>query len=134
MFGHVYDYGKDAESQSKDSHHQTNTSNAGHQQTGSDTRSGSKGSKVSQHNESQRTRNSTRAATPGDDLKKIKGIGPAISKQLADLGYVSYEQIAELDNKTIATLQEKLKHEQDIHKQDWVGQAKKLVKQRNSSK
>ena len=27
MFGHVYDYGKDGESQSKDSHHQTNTSN-----------------------------------------------------------------------------------------------------------
>ena len=67
-------------------------------------------------------------------MKKIKGIGPSISKQLQELGYVSYEQIAELDDKKIETLQEQLKHEQNIHNQDWVGQAKKLIEQRNSAK
>ena len=51
-----------------------------------------------------------------------------------ELGYVSYEQIAGLNDDDIETLQEQLKHEQDIHKQDWVGQAEKLIKLRDSAK
>jgi len=69
-----------------------------------------------------------------DNLTKIKGIGPVINAQLLKLGYVSYEQIAELDDERIKTLRGQLKHEQDIHKQDWMGQARKLIKQRDSLK
>ena len=69
-----------------------------------------------------------------DNLTKIKGIGPVINAQLLKLGYVSYEQIAELDDERIKTLRGQLKHEQDIHNQDWMGQARKLIKQRDSLK
>ena len=69
-----------------------------------------------------------------DYLTKIKGIGPVINAQLLKLGYISYEQIAELDDERIKTLRGQLKHEQDIHKQDWMGQARKLIKQRDSLK
>ena len=69
-----------------------------------------------------------------DNLTKIKGIGPVINAQLLKLGYISYEQIAELDDERIKTLRGQLKHEQDIHKQDWMGQARKLIKQRDSLK
>jgi len=57
-----------------------------------------------------------------------------INAQLLKLGYISYEQIAELDDERIKTLRGQLKHEQDIHKQDWMGQARKLIKQRDSLK
>lgn len=62
-----------------------------------------------------------------DDLTRIKGIGPAINKQLSALGITSYDQIVKLDGDAIDDLQDKLEHEQDIRKQDWIAQAKKLI-------
>ena len=142
MFGHVYDYGSESETPDDGSQRttggavdKTGSSNRSSDKRGTDSDSyGSKQSQKNRHNKQGNKSNSSTGAARGDDLKKIKGIGPSISKQLMELGYVSYEQIAGLNDDDIETLQEQLKHEQDIHKQDWVGQAEKLIKLRDSAK
>lgn len=63
-----------------------------------------------------------------DDLKKIKGIGKVLEGKLYKLGITSYEQIAALDKQGIEKLNEKLDgFPGRIERDDWVGQAKRLL-------
>jgi large subunit ribosomal protein L21 len=63
----------------------------------------------------------------GDDLTRINGIGPVIAKKLTGLGITTYKQIAELDEKTIGEVDEKLNFKGRIEREEWVDQAQKLV-------
>lgn len=73
------------------------------------------------------TRAEAAPVTP-DDLQQIRGIGPKLVIQLADLGYTRLEQIANLKPSDIERLDETLKFKGRIEREQWIAQAKKLMK------
>jgi predicted flap endonuclease-1-like 5' DNA nuclease len=62
----------------------------------------------------------------GDDLKKIKGVGPKLEKLLNELGISNYQQIAGWQQKDIDSVNAKLSFSGKIDREDWVTQAKCL--------
>ncbi len=69
------------------------------------------------------------ADTPRDDLKRIKGIGPAIEKTLNALGYCSYRQIANLTADDISRIAGRLRgFSGRIQRENWTGQARELLR------
>jgi small subunit ribosomal protein S2 len=67
------------------------------------------------------------AASGGDDLTKISGVGPVLAGKLAELGYTSLAQIAELTPEQVAEIDEKLNFKGRIDREDWIGQAKAMI-------
>lgn len=68
-----------------------------------------------------------------DDLRQIKGIGPAIAKTLHELGIFHYEQIAAMSEYDIDRVAERLKgFRSRIYREDWIGQARRLLDQKQS--
>ena len=63
----------------------------------------------------------------GDDLTKIKGVGSDLVGRLASIGVIKYEQIANFSDDDIANVDEALTLGGRVEKEDWVGQAQKLV-------
>jgi predicted flap endonuclease-1-like 5' DNA nuclease len=67
-----------------------------------------------------------RAGT-GDDLKKIKGVGPKLEKQLNSLGYWHFDQIANWSAADVAWMDENLKgFKGRVSRDNWVAQSKTL--------
>lgn len=63
-----------------------------------------------------------------DDLKRIKGIGPAIEKTLNELGIFRLKQIAELSEYDIDRVANRLRgFRSRIYREDWIGQARELT-------
>ena len=62
-----------------------------------------------------------------DDLSKIKGITPDLAARLAQYNCIKFDQIADLSDEDSANLDEALKLDGAIEKQDWVGQARALI-------
>jgi predicted flap endonuclease-1-like 5' DNA nuclease/cell division protein FtsB len=74
------------------------------------------------------------SADDKDDLKQIKGVGPAIEKTLNELGIYSFNQIAEISEYEIDRVAQRLKgFRSQIYRQDWIGQARDLHYQKNNS-
>ncbi len=72
-----------------------------------------------------------KAASPNEknDLKKINGIGPFIEKKLNDVGIYTYEQISQFDAEIIQQVTDAIQFFPGrIARDNWVGQAKKLMK------
>lgn len=66
--------------------------------------------------------------TSGDDLTRIKGLGPKLAGLLGDLGVTSFAQIAAWDDAEIARIDARLGRFQGrITRDDWVGQAQLLA-------
>jgi len=62
-----------------------------------------------------------------DDLKQIKGIGPAIEKTLHELGIFRFDQVAEMNEYDIDRIAKRLKgFRSRIYREDWIGQARTL--------
>ena len=62
-----------------------------------------------------------------DDLKQIKGVGPAIEKTLNELGIFSFQQIADMSEYDIDRVAQRLKgFRSRIYREDWIGQARDL--------
>jgi predicted flap endonuclease-1-like 5' DNA nuclease len=62
-----------------------------------------------------------------DNLRLIKGIGPAIEKTLNELGIFRYHQIAEMTEYDVNRVAQRLKgFSSRIYREDWVGQARDL--------
>ena len=71
--------------------------------------------------------NSFTVETLRDDLKCIKGIGPAIEKTLNELGIFLLSQIAEMTEYDIDRVASRLKgFRSRIYREDWIGQARDL--------
>jgi len=62
-----------------------------------------------------------------DDLTKINGITPELAARLAQLNLIKYDQLADLSDEDSGNVDEALKLEGAIEKQDWVGQARALI-------
>jgi predicted flap endonuclease-1-like 5' DNA nuclease len=69
-----------------------------------------------------------------DDLKQIKGVGPAIEKTLNELGIFRFNQIAEMSEYDIDRVAQRLKgFRSRIYREDWIGQARDLHYQKNNN-
>jgi large subunit ribosomal protein L19 len=62
-----------------------------------------------------------------DDLTRIKGITPDLAGRLSQIGCIKFEQIANFSDEDIANVDETLKLDGAIEKNDWTGQARALV-------
>ena len=62
-----------------------------------------------------------------DDLKRIIGITPKLELRLNDSGVFHFWQLADLDADHTAALDRLLRLKGQVAKEDWVGQAKKIV-------
>ena len=64
----------------------------------------------------------------GDDLTRIKGVGPKLAATLESLGVTSFAQIAEWDEAEIDRIDAQLgRFEGRIRRDDWTGQARLLA-------
>ena len=69
-----------------------------------------------------------------DDLKLIKGVGPAIEKTLNELGIFRFHQIAEMSEYDIDRVAQRLKgFRTRIYREDWIGQARDLQLQKSGT-
>ena len=65
-----------------------------------------------------------------DDLKQIKGVGPAIERTLNELGVYRYQQIADMSEYDIDRIAHRLKgFRSRIYREDWIGQARTLIRE-----
>ena len=65
-----------------------------------------------------------------DNLKMIKGVGPAIEKTLNEMGISRFNQIAEMSEYDIDRIAKRLKgFRSRIYREDWIGQARDLHSQ-----
>ena len=68
-----------------------------------------------------------------DNLKLIKGVGPAIEKTLNEMGIFRFNQIAEMSEYDIDRIARRLKgFHSRIYREDWIGQARDLQSQEAS--
>ncbi|MBO6896268.1 MAG: NADH-quinone oxidoreductase subunit E [Shimia sp.] len=67
------------------------------------------------------------AAGGADDLKQLKGVGPALEKKLHDNGVTTFAQIAAWNAEDIADMDDKLSFKGRIERDGWVEQAKLLA-------
>ncbi len=67
------------------------------------------------------------AASGEDDLTKISGVGPVLAGKLAEIGFSTIAQIAELTAEQVNEIDEKLNFKGRIEREDWIGQAKSMI-------
>ncbi|HIG22966.1 NADH-quinone oxidoreductase subunit NuoE [Henriciella sp.] len=82
--------------------------------------------------EGERPAASETSAEGGDDLKKIKGIGPKIEKQLNELGVNTYAQIAAWSGDNVKWVDGYLSFRGRIERESWIEQAKTLASEDKS--
>lgn len=68
------------------------------------------------------------AKTDGDDLTQLSGVGPVIVKKLNEAGITTFKQIAEWTAKDVAHFDEELSFKGRIERENWIDQAKELMK------
>lgn len=81
-----------------------------------------------QNSRSVETANDDNHESSRDDLKRIKGVGPAIEKTLNEMGVYRFEQIADMSEYDIDRVAQRLKgFHSRIYREDWIGQARVLI-------
>ena len=68
------------------------------------------------------------AASGSDDLTQLKGVGPVIAKKLAAAGVTSLQQVADFSPEDVERIDAELNFKGRIDREDWIGQAKELIK------
>ena len=77
--------------------------------------------------ESADSANDDHPRTLRDNLKQIKGIGPAIEKTLNEMGIFRFQQIADMSEYDIDRVAQRLKgFHSRIYRENWIGQAREL--------
>jgi|GEM_PF-1619732 len=75
----------------------------------------------------------TAPPSASDDLRKIKGVGKVLQKTLNDLGIYQYAQVALFTEDDIAWVDDRLKFKGRITRDNWIGQARDLHKEKHGS-
>lgn len=74
------------------------------------------------------TANDDAHITARDDLKQIKGVGPAIEKTLNEMGITCFQQIADMTEYDIDRVAQRLRgFHSRIYRENWIGQARELI-------
>ncbi len=68
------------------------------------------------------------AATDGDDLSQISGVGPVIVGKLNGAGITTFAQIAAWTDADVEEIEEKLSFKGRVGREDWIAQATELAK------
>ncbi len=68
------------------------------------------------------------AATDGDDLSTISGVGPVIVGKLHAEGITTFAQIAAWTDADVEAIEEKLSFKGRVGREDWIAQAIELAK------
>jgi large subunit ribosomal protein L19 len=68
-----------------------------------------------------------------DDLKLIKGITPDLEAQLNKFNVLRFDQIANFTDDDIANLDDALKLDGRIERDDWIGEARRLLAEQAAS-
>jgi large subunit ribosomal protein L19 len=68
-----------------------------------------------------------------DDLKLIKGITPDLEAQLTKFNVLRFDQIANFTDDDIANLDDALKLDGRIERDDWIGEARRLLAEQAAS-
>jgi predicted flap endonuclease-1-like 5' DNA nuclease len=63
-----------------------------------------------------------------DDLKLLKGVGPALEKTLNELGFYHFDQVAAWRKAEVEWVDSRLKFKGRIKRDEWIKQAKTLAK------
>jgi predicted flap endonuclease-1-like 5' DNA nuclease len=63
-----------------------------------------------------------------DDLKQLKGVGPALERTLNELGFYHFDQVAAWKKKDVAWVDSNLRFKGRIERDGWIAQAKILAK------
>jgi len=71
-----------------------------------------------------------KAKGKADDLKQISGVGPKLEKTLNKLGFWHFHQIASWKKADVAIVDDELSFKGRIERDDWIKQAKVLVKKK----
>ena len=66
---------------------------------------------------------------PADDLSRIEGVGPALQECLYAFGFKRFADIAALDDSGVQKLTVQLALDDEVEKQDWRGQAQRLMQE-----
>jgi predicted flap endonuclease-1-like 5' DNA nuclease len=76
---------------------------------------------------------SKRSLAAPDDLKRLRGVGPAFERALRALGITTFAQIAEFTEADIERVAQSLKLKPErIRRDDWVGNARALLAEREN--
>lgn len=67
------------------------------------------------------------ARAAADDLKKLKGVGPALERKLHDAGVTSFAQIAAWTVEDVAAMDDRLSFKGRIDRDGWIEQARTLA-------
>ena len=95
---------------------------------GRDASNDSTDGETNRHDHSFDTSNDDDHLTIKDDLKKIKGVGPAIEKTLNEMGIFRFQQIADMTEYEIDRVAQRLKgFHSRIYRENWIGQARELI-------
>jgi NADH-quinone oxidoreductase subunit E len=70
------------------------------------------------------------AQNSADDLKLISGIGPKLANVLAGRGVATFASLADMDEAALAALDQELGLEGRVLRDDWAGQARKIMASR----
>ena len=68
------------------------------------------------------------SADSKDDLKKIVGIGPKFEESLNNIGIYTFQQISQLNEKGIITIESLIKSPGRVERENWIGQVNDLIK------
>ncbi|TNG02282.1 MAG: class III poly(R)-hydroxyalkanoic acid synthase subunit PhaE [Gammaproteobacteria bacterium] len=74
------------------------------------------------------SRQQKRKTVTRDDLTQIKGIGPKMQQRLYEQGITAFEQLATLNKKAISNLEQTMNIAGKATREEWVKQAKGLLK------
>ena len=88
----------------------------------------SSGSLVTEEVATDKPQSGSPAEYPHDDLTQIKGIGPKFNSVLNENGVTSFAQIADWKAADIKKIDQELSFKGRIKRDEWVKQAKKLMK------
>lgn len=62
-----------------------------------------------------------------DDLTKIKGIGPALQRELQNMGFHTFQQLSELNPEQIDEVNTQIGFPGRVERENWIGQARELA-------
>ena len=61
-----------------------------------------------------------------DDLTKIKGVGPALARDLHSLGFHTFQQLSELSPEQISQINDQIGFPGRVERENWIGQAREF--------
>lgn len=90
-------------------------------------RAGAEGPPASAAESAQAGAEGAPAGAPGEELQRIRGLGPVIAAKLVELGYARLSDIATLKPEDVARIEEAIGFPGRVARERWIEQARELL-------